>query len=46
MKRQRLTMAQALVMSLKNQYVSRDGTENLFSAGMWGILDHGNVTGV
>lgn len=46
MKARRLTMAQALVTFLKNQYVSRDGHENLFFAGAWGIFGHGNVAGV
>jgi len=43
---QRLTMAQALVAYLAKQYVSRDGEENLFFAGVWGIFGHGNVAGV
>ena len=43
---QRLTMAQALVRYLSRQYVSRDGSENRFFAGMWGIFGHGNVAGV
>ncbi len=42
----RLTMAQALVKYLANQYVARDGHENRFFAGMWGIFGHGNVAGV
>ena len=42
----RLTMAQALVKYLSRQYVSRDGIENRFFAGMWGIFGHGNVAGV
>ena len=42
----RLTMAQALVKFLSRQYVSRDGIENQFFAGMWGIFGHGNVAGV
>ena len=42
----RLTMAQALVKYLSRQYVSRDGHENRFFAGMWGIFGHGNVAGV
>jgi len=42
----RLTMAQALVRYLAAQHVSRDGVENQFFAGMWGIFGHGNVAGV
>lgn len=42
----RLTTAQAIVKFLKNQYVSRDGAENPFFAGMFGIFGHGNVAGI
>jgi 3D-(3,5/4)-trihydroxycyclohexane-1,2-dione acylhydrolase (decyclizing) len=42
----RLTMAQALVRFLANQYVERDGTERRFLAGCFGIFGHGNVAGV
>lgn len=42
----RMTMAQAVVRFLANQYVSRDGLEQRFFAGMWGIFGHGNVTGL
>jgi len=42
----RLTMAQALIEFLQNQYVERDKTENAFFAGCWGIFGHGNVAGV
>jgi 3D-(3,5/4)-trihydroxycyclohexane-1,2-dione acylhydrolase (decyclizing) len=42
----RLTMAQALILYLSKQYVSRDGRENPFFAGVWGIFGHGNVAGV
>ncbi len=42
----RLTMAQALIRYLARQHVSRDGVENPFFAGMWGIFGHGNVAGV
>ncbi len=42
----RLTMAQALVAFLKNQYVERDGVQNKFFGGMWGIFGHGNVAGI
>jgi 3D-(3,5/4)-trihydroxycyclohexane-1,2-dione acylhydrolase (decyclizing) len=40
------TMAQALVLFLKNQYVERDGSELPFFAGVWGIFGHGNVAGI
>ena len=43
---QRLTMAQALITYLSRQHVSRDGVENPFFAGMWGIFGHGNVAGL
>jgi 3D-(3,5/4)-trihydroxycyclohexane-1,2-dione acylhydrolase (decyclizing) len=46
MRTRRLTMAQALVGFLKNQYVERDGRENRFFAGAWGIFGHGNVAGL
>jgi 3D-(3,5/4)-trihydroxycyclohexane-1,2-dione acylhydrolase (decyclizing) len=39
-------MAQALIGFLKNQYVERDGKENRFFAGAWGIFGHGNVAGI
>lgn len=42
----RMTMAQALIAFLKNQYVERDGQEHKFFAGMLGIFGHGNVAGV
>src|SRR5215217_4991592 len=42
----RLTMAQALVRFLANQYVERDGAEQRFFAGAFGIFGHGNVAGV
>lgn len=42
----RLTMAQAIVHFLKNQYVERDGLETPFFAGVWGIFGHGNVAGI
>ena len=42
----RLTMAQALVKYLARQHVSRDGVENPFFAGAWGIFGHGNVAGL
>src|SRR5262245_59010817 len=39
----RLTTAQAVVMFLKNQYVERDGVENSFFAGCFGIFARHNV---
>lgn len=45
-KTQRLTAAQALIGFLKNQYVERDGNEQPFFAGCWGIFGHGNVAGI
>jgi 3D-(3,5/4)-trihydroxycyclohexane-1,2-dione acylhydrolase (decyclizing) len=42
----RLTMAQALILFLQNQYVERDGKEDKFFAGCWGIFGHGNVAGI
>jgi len=43
---QKLTMAQAIILFLQNQYVERDGYEGAFFAGCWGIFGHGNVAGV
>ncbi len=42
----RLTVAQATIEYLKNQYVERDGVQNKFFAGCFGILGHGNVAGI
>lgn len=41
----RVTMAQALLGFLKNQYVERDGVENRFFEGAWGIFGHGIIAG-
>jgi 3D-(3,5/4)-trihydroxycyclohexane-1,2-dione acylhydrolase (decyclizing) len=46
MERKRMTMAQALVQFLANQYVERDGEEQRFFAGCFGIFGHGNVAGI
>src|SRR5258708_6136080 len=46
MSTKRLTMAQALIAYLAKQYVSRDGQQNRFFAGVWGIFGHGNVAGI
>ncbi len=46
METRRLTMAQALVTFLKNQYVERDGQQHQFFAGVLGIFGHGNIAGI
>ncbi|GAC1431057.1 MAG: 3D-(3,5/4)-trihydroxycyclohexane-1,2-dione acylhydrolase (decyclizing) [Ktedonobacteraceae bacterium] len=43
---QRVTMAQAIIAFLKNQYVERDGKEQPFFAGCFGIFGHGNIAGI
>ena len=45
MKTVRLTMAQALVRFLENQYIEVDGVENRFVRGVFIIPGHGNVVG-
>ena len=42
----KLTMSQALVRFLKNQFVERDDKKNAFFSGVWGIFGHGNVADV
>ena len=42
----RLTVAQALIRFLANQYSERDGVEQRLIAGTFGIFGHGNVAGV
>ena len=42
----RLTMAQALVKFLDNQYVEVDGVQSKFIAGVFTIFGHGNVLGL
>ena len=42
----RLTMAQALLRFLAQQYVVMDGVEHRFVQGVLGIFGHGNVTGL
>ncbi|TDG00572.1 3D-(3,5/4)-trihydroxycyclohexane-1,2-dione acylhydrolase (decyclizing) [Paenibacillus piri] len=42
----RLTMAQALIRFLSNQYIEFDGQETKCFKGVMGIFGHGNVTGV
>lgn len=46
MKTVRLTVAQALVKFLDNQYVEFDGKEIKFVEGIFGIFGHGNVLGL
>ena len=46
MKTNRLTVGQAIVRFLKNQYVEHDSVENPFFAGCLGIFGHGIVAGV
>lgn len=42
----RLTVAQATVRFLANQYVEHDGERHKFFAGCLGIFGHGNVAGI
>src|SRR4051794_23495480 len=42
----RLTVAQAVVRFLAQQYSERDGTEQRLVPGVFGIFGHGNVAGV
>ena len=42
----RLTMAQALLRFLDNQYLESDGVEHKFVRGVFGIFGHGNVVGL
>ena len=42
----RMTMAQAAIEFLKNQWVERDGERNRFFGGCFGIFGHGNVAGL
>ncbi|WP_149244094.1 3D-(3,5/4)-trihydroxycyclohexane-1,2-dione acylhydrolase (decyclizing) [Dyadobacter sp. 32] len=46
MKTRRLTVAQATITFLKNQYIERDGVETLYFGGCFGIFGHGNVAGL
>ncbi|GAA1996731.1 3D-(3,5/4)-trihydroxycyclohexane-1,2-dione acylhydrolase (decyclizing) [Nakamurella flavida] len=43
---ERLTVAQAVVKFLGNQYTERDGVRRKFFAGCFGIFGHGNVAGL
>ena len=42
----RLTVAQAIVAFLQNQFVERDGIQHRFFEGCFGIFGHGNVAGI
>ncbi len=42
----RLTTGQALINYLASQHVERDGVEQRFFGGLWGIFGHGNIGGV
>jgi len=46
MKTVRMTMAQALLKFLDNQYVEFDGKQNKFVKGVFAIFGHGNVVGL
>ena len=46
MKTERITMAQALVRFLDNQYLNYDGEEIKFVSGVIGIFGHGIVVGL
>ncbi len=46
MKTQKMTVAQAIIAFLKNQYVERDGRQHRFFSGVLGIFGHGNVAGI
>ncbi|MCK4992315.1 MAG: hypothetical protein KAS29_17575, partial [Bacteroidales bacterium] len=45
MKTKKLTVAQASIEYLKNQFSERDGVEQSFFAGCFGIFGHGNLAG-
>ena len=42
----RLTVGQAIVRFMAEQYTERDGVQQRFIAGVWGIFGHGNVAGL
>jgi 3D-(3,5/4)-trihydroxycyclohexane-1,2-dione acylhydrolase (decyclizing) len=42
----RLTTGQAIIRFLANQWSERDGVEQRFFAGCFGIFGHGNVAGI
>jgi len=45
-KKQRLTLAQAIVKYLQVQFSEYDGEQQRFIQGIWGIFGHGNVSGL
>lgn len=45
-RKQRLTVAQAVVRFLQAQYSEYDGEQQRFIQGIWGIFGHGNVSGL
>ncbi|MCH6198913.1 3D-(3,5/4)-trihydroxycyclohexane-1,2-dione acylhydrolase (decyclizing) [Aquiflexum sp. LQ15W] len=46
MNRVKLSVSQAIIKFLSNQYVERDKIEHQFFAGCFGIFGHGNVGGI
>jgi 3D-(3,5/4)-trihydroxycyclohexane-1,2-dione acylhydrolase (decyclizing) len=46
MEYKKLTMAQAVIEFLNNQYIEVDGVEKKFVKGVMGIFGHGNVVGL
>lgn len=42
----KLTVAQATITFLKNQFIERDGVEQPYFGGCFGIFGHGNVAGL
>jgi 3D-(3,5/4)-trihydroxycyclohexane-1,2-dione acylhydrolase (decyclizing) len=46
MRTQKITLAQALIKYISVQFIERDGAEQKFFAGVWGIFGHGNVAGI
>lgn len=42
----RLTVGQAILKYLANQYLEVDGDNERFFAGLWGIFGHGNIGGL
>ena len=46
MSTQKMTVAQAVVTFMSQQYVERDGERQPFFAGCFGIFGHGNVSGM
>lgn len=45
-KTKKMTVAQATINFLNNQYVERDGVQHKFFAGCLGIFGHGNLAGI